>query len=512
MTIRLPFSLKNAHFSAISAFFFGLVVHFFALTNIIHNLDNIATPVGIGAGVASGRWFLELMGWSVAKFMVGSYNLHWLNGLAYLLILAVTAYFLVEVLEIRSRLFSILTGMALISFPAAAEIMVFRFTCIQYGVALLFSVLAVWVMKKWKYGFVLSVVLSGCALGVYQAFLPMTVALFVLVLLRQTLEGQEKVSRLFLRGVYYCGTILVTLVFYLLMVKVTSALYSGVIDGYQVADEAGKLNILELPQMVANAFVTFFTAPRYGYKIIQTTFMSLLYIGLGVAGLGVMGYILLGRVRKLENVLFAIFLCLAFPVAVNLVTIMSPDGAISTMMVYPYVLVMILPLLAMDVLLPDEKTAAFLKSMGTKGICLLLALLIFCNTYYANLNYQIAYYYTQQTENYMNGLITQVRMAEGYTPEKKWAFLGDISDPLLDNYWMELGEHLGYSRNFPVTYLLQFYSWESWINTYVGYTIPQAEAGEKAELRKLEEVKAMPIWPSQGSVQVIGDYVVIKCG
>jgi len=82
----------------------------------------------------------------------------------------------------------------------------------------------------------------------------------------------------------------------------------------------------------------------------------------------------------------------------------------------------------------------------------------------------------------MNGLITQVRMAEGYTPEKRWAFLGDISDPLLDNYWMELGEHLGYSRNYPVTYLLQFYSWESWISSYVGYTIPQAEAGEKAEL------------------------------
>lgn len=164
--------------------FLWLVVRFFALINIMHNLDSIATPVGIGADVSCGRWFLDLMGWSVAKFMVGSYNLHWLNGLAYLLILAVTAYFLVEVLEIRSRLFSVLTGMALISFPAAAEIIVFWFTYVQYGVALLFSVLAVWIMKKWKYGFVLSVQLGACSMGIYQAFLPVTVALFVLDLLR----------------------------------------------------------------------------------------------------------------------------------------------------------------------------------------------------------------------------------------------------------------------------------------------------------------------------------------
>lgn len=512
MTIQLPFSLKNKHFSAIAAFFFGLVVHFFALTTMLHNLDNIATPVGIGAGVTSGRWFLDLMGWGVAKFMVGSYNLHWFNGLVYLLILAAAAYFLVEVLEIRSRLFAVLTGMALISFPAAAEIILFRFTCIQYAVAMLFSIMAVWSMKKWKYGFVLSVLLSTCSLGIYQAFLPMTVSLFVLILLRQTLEGEEKVSRLFLRGVCYCCCIVAALVLYLLIVKVTTLPYANSLDTYQGMDQMGKMNLQDLPKLVVNAFVTFFTAPRHGYKIIQTTFMSLLYIGLGTAALGVMGYILIVRLRKLGNVLFAAFLCIVFPVAVNLVTIMSPDAGISTMMVYSYVLVMILPLLALDVLLPDENLAAFLRSAGKKGVCLLLGLLIFCNTYYTNMNYQIAYYHTQQTENYMNGLIVQVRMTEGYTPEKKWVFLGDIRDPLLDNFWMDIGEDLGYSRNYPVTYLVQFYSWESWISSYVGYSIPFAGDDEKTELRQTDAVKEMPVWPSQGSIKVIDDYVVIKLG
>ena len=512
MTIRLPFSLKNAHFSAIAAFFFGLVVHFFALTNVIQNLDNIATPIGIGAGVASGRWFLEFMDWGMAKFMVGSYNLHWLNGLAYLAVLALTAYFLVDTLEIRSRLFAVLTGMALISFPASAETIVYRFTCVHYGVALLFSVLAVWAMKRWKYGFVLSVLLGACSMGIYQAFLPVTVTLFVMVLLRQTLEGEEKVSRLFLRGVAYCGSILAAVVFYLLMVKITSALYSGAIDGYQVTEAAGELNVLDLPKMVVNAFVTFFTEPRHGYRIIQTTFMSLLYIVLGMTAVCGMGYILVGKIRKPENILFAAFLCLVFPVAVNLITIMSPDAVVSAMLVYSYALVMVLPLLVLDVLLPDEKPALWMQRLGKQGVCLLLALLIFCNTYYANLNYQIMYYYTEQAENYFNGMIIQTRMTEGYTPDKKWAFLGSVTDPVLDNYWMELGDHLGYTRTFPVTRLIQFYSWESWINTYIGYTVPMADGEEMAALRQTDAVKEMPCWPSQGSIKVIDEYVVIKLG
>ena len=49
--------------AAAAAVVYGFAVHLFALNNVLHNHDNIASqPGGYGAGVALGRWFLEILG------------------------------------------------------------------------------------------------------------------------------------------------------------------------------------------------------------------------------------------------------------------------------------------------------------------------------------------------------------------------------------------------------------------------------------------------------------------
>lgn len=510
MKDRFPVSLKNPHYGGISAFVFGLAVHFFALVNITHNYDSIATPSGYGAGVTSGRWFLEILGKITSKLLVGSYNLTWFNGIVFLLLIAAAVYFLVSVLEIRSRLLAVVTGMAFVSFPTAASMLFFRFTATYYAIALLFAVLAAWVLKNWKYGLIPSVLLTACGLGIYQAYMPITVAVFVLVLLRQTLSGEEKIRTLFVRGVYYCASIVLGLLAYFAAMKLALAMAGTQLDTYQGMDQMGKLNLAQLPGMVVNTFLSFFTAPRSRYDIVQNTLMELLY-GLALTGSGAMIlYILAARIRKAQWVLFAAFLCIAFPVAVNLIMIMSADSFIYTLMLYPFAMVLVLPLVVLDVLLEKPLKPECLGKWCRKAVVLVVAALIFCNTYFTNLNYQMQYYTTRQTENYMTGLITQVRMAEGFCPEKKWAFLGNIQDPLLDSYWSELSEHFGYGGNADISRLFQSYSWKSWIDSYVGYNIPAAGEEELAAIWQWEEVGSMPCWPSAGSIRVIDEYVVIK--
>ena len=55
---------KTPEFAAFAAaVVYGLLVHSFALNNILHNHDNIASqPGGYGMGVAMGRWVLEFFG------------------------------------------------------------------------------------------------------------------------------------------------------------------------------------------------------------------------------------------------------------------------------------------------------------------------------------------------------------------------------------------------------------------------------------------------------------------
>ena len=58
--------------------------------------------------------------------------------------------------------------------------------------------------------------------------------------------------------------------------------------------------------------------------------------------------------------------------------------------------------------------------------------------------------------------------------------------------------------------MLREYSWQNWISMYYGYALPWAEDSEVALLNNNEAVRDMPVWPSEGSIKVVDDYVIIK--
>ena len=52
---------KQTKATFLSACLFGIFAHIFVMTNAINNYDNIScTPKGIGTGITSGRWMLEI--------------------------------------------------------------------------------------------------------------------------------------------------------------------------------------------------------------------------------------------------------------------------------------------------------------------------------------------------------------------------------------------------------------------------------------------------------------------
>lgn len=68
----------------------GLAAHLFNLTNVLKNHDNMAM-YGYGAGIRSGRWFLQWIGELVGDVW-GNYNIPFFNGLLTIILLALCAY------------------------------------------------------------------------------------------------------------------------------------------------------------------------------------------------------------------------------------------------------------------------------------------------------------------------------------------------------------------------------------------------------------------------------------
>lgn len=490
-----------------SAFVLGLLIHGFGLVNVLHNYDDIwQQPMGYGTGLSSGRWLLTIAG----DFLMRqgfSFNLPLLNGVLFLLMVALCAGLIVEMLKIENRTSAALFGVFFAVFPAVTSALFFRYTAIYYGFSMLLAVLAAWVLQKNKWGLVLSAVFTAMSCGIYQAYVPITVTLLVLMLLRQSMEGEVEAKKLFSRGLYYCVALLFGILLYYLALKVSLVLYNTSLSNYKGIDNMGKISLGALPSLLKRTLGSLCKMPIYDYcGLANIPLLKIAYILLVLVMGGVIIYLMFTRVNKPGLRLLTVLLCLVLPFSLNFVVIMCPDTEIYTLMVSSISLMPCVGLMAVE-LLPENKKALLIQ----KCLMGILAVMIFAYGYYANVNYTSMYFSNRQVENYMNTLVTQVRMSDGFTPDKRWALLGDISDPLMEESLYDGWRNgVTYGGNRFSDDLLNQYSRMNWVTHYLGYKIPLASEEEKQNLWISEKVKAMPCWPSQGSIQVIGDTVVVK--
>ena len=128
--------------AALAALLSGLLTHAFALIHLLHNYDNILQqPKGYGAGITSGRWLLEILGDFNDAFVELNFNLSTMNGLGFLLFVALSTALIVDFLKIRNPVSAALAGVLMATFPTVCATLVFRYTAPYYGLSLLLSVL-----------------------------------------------------------------------------------------------------------------------------------------------------------------------------------------------------------------------------------------------------------------------------------------------------------------------------------------------------------------------------------
>ena len=208
--------------ASIITFFCGIGIHLFGLINVLHNYDDIyVRSTDYGAGLSLGRWVLDIVGNFFIKNEIG-YNLPYVNGAMFIMILAVTTGVLMKIFDLQSWKLGVMTGLSIVSFPAITSTLFFKYTTIYYGIAILFSVVAVWVLKIRKYGIIISSVCIAVSLGIYQAYLPLTIALLVLCLIKQILEENIDLKSFIKRGMSYCLSLIGGIVSLLYWLEIVS--------------------------------------------------------------------------------------------------------------------------------------------------------------------------------------------------------------------------------------------------------------------------------------------------
>ncbi|MBE5817459.1 MAG: hypothetical protein E7312_00210 [Clostridiales bacterium] len=501
---------KTPAFTAMTTtIIFGLIVHLFVLTNSIHNYDDIAVqPAGVGTSLPSGRWFLYILK-RIGDDTTGNFNLPWVNGLVFLLLISLTVAFLVSAFGIKNKLFASIIGAGLVSFPSITVVLFFKYTAPHYGLAILLGVIAVWVTDRWRYGFSISTVLIALTLGIYQAYFPWVVSIYLILLIKKAVEKETKAKNIIKKGFVYLGTMCVGLIEYFVVLKVMLKNTNTTLLDYQGISNMGKLPLSELPTLVFKAVKEFVLLPVKDYCSLATSpILRLSYLTLALISLTMIIILLKKNKKKPLDIIITITLCVLLPLAINLIVLMGA-AQVYTLMVLPFSLLLFVPIVLWDV---PQKEKAFGK--GTKVFSAIsigiLAVIIFFNSYFANINYSSMYFTNRQVENTMNSIITQIHMADGYTTDKRWAFVGTTDSTYFNQRpWGE--KHL-YGGQTDVATMLNQYSKIYWVYHYLGHRPIKIDGEELNLVGQLPEVVQMPVWPNNGSVKVIDEYVVIKLG
>lgn len=479
---RLPF---------LSALIAGLAAHGYAFGNKLLNHDEIESLFGKGATVTSGRWGLELV-----KVLFPDWSMPWIYGLISLTLIALAACLMLKILDIRTPAMRILLPALVVSFPSLTGNFCFMFTSSAYAWSFFLAVLAVYLFRdgEIKRGLI-SVPLLMLALGIYQAYISVAACMFLLLMLRDALDGEKSAAEIIRFGVKALAMMLLAVAIYYGVTQLVFRITGSEFNDYVTENVNGAVSLPRRVRMAYDAFLYIFTFRNF--YLISSEFSRYLHIALGILTVLACAYIAM-RGRKPLHALFAAFLLALLPLSICCMFLIMSQESIHTLVMYSFVSVYLLMGLA------AERVS---RASAPALLALPLAVIMMANVYFANMCYLKLTLQYENARAFYTVLAARVESEPGFDENCTLALVGK-QDNLLHSF-PELDTELfmGVNRD-----LVNIYSRENLIRYYLGFDLPFADAETAENLENDPRVAAMAEYPYDGSIQRIDDMLVVKLG
>lgn len=488
---------------------FGLAAHGLALTNVIAFHDNVHYFFSVGATYSSGRWFLGVLGSLFTRFF-GAPNCAspLFNGLICLILSGLSAWVLAEIMDVRSRSGLLLLSGLLVASPAVAGLFGYMFTAPYYLLAQLLCLSAAWVCQRrpdalgaGAGGFLLAL-----SIGIYQSYLPMGLCALLFAFAQELCRDEDSRARvLLLRVARYAGTAIGGFLLYFLFNQLFLHLKGAALDSYMGISQMGQNGLLPYIRRIPAAYHQFFFPGDgvWNVDLFPDNVRVLYYLcQILMAALWLPLIWKLLRASAAKGICIALVL-LCYPLAANLIYVMCGTyNEMHLLMVCSLIMVFVpLPFLAEHTVLPKPGKKA------VQRICAAVLALV-CLSYVRFDNFahtRMAVYQTRSIE-FFNRMVLRIESTEGYSPELPLAYVGDC--PNVETFQAVPG----FDRD-PLTPLLSHetflysYSWQEFVSFWCGFSPTEADP---AAFRDNAEVAAMPCYPADGSIRIIGGTVVVK--
>lgn len=494
-----------------SGLIIGLLAHLYKITNWLPNWDSLVFRYDAQNMVSLGRWFLPIV-----SAPSSYYDLPWLTGLLAIVFFSLGAVCICRIFDVKKTITAVLIGGVVVSFPTVTSVLLYNYVADAYAFSFLLACVAALLLTGSMWGDkkasgvakqITAAVLIALSVGIYQAYITVTIMLLLCYLIMEVLYGNNSVKQLLLQAVRFLITGVVGMVLYYLIHTIVVKVTGTELLEYQGFDSALSFTGLDLAGSLYTIKETFL-----GYFFDFSRGISVFAMINLVMVIASVGFYLAYMVKKKLPVAKIVILCAC--------GILLPIGAsvlclINSSMDYHNLMMMGFCMFYLFFLLPYEK-------VGERGpgqvkawmILMVSVILIFNQIVIANVSYHKLSMAYEKSYGTLIRIADRMEQTEGAETCSQILVLGALEDS--EAYSAILPPDITGTTDGVILRaddeVVGQSVFCSAINDYCGKNYQFLAGEEKLAFLEKMDVNSIPNWPAGESLFVMDQVIVIKLG
>lgn len=505
---------KHTKICLLSGLLVGWLTHFYMFTHKLPNWDDLNSIDEFGSGDYLGRWFLKFI-----HPLGGKYSIPAVHGFLFILCLSLAACFVLEIAQIRSATGAILVPTVMVTFPSVVSTMTFMFMAHTSGIAILMVCAAIYILRKYKHGWLPCMVMLICALGTYQSYISIAIALMLVGMIVDILKGKPAWETI-KHGILCVIVLGVGVAIYIGLCHIVNPNLEN--ETYGGVANMGQIAIPEMPKLIGRCYKRFLEYFLWKPFAFVTKTSQCMNIAVCVLAIVMFAYLVWKKqlYKKMWELVLCVVLCGFMPLAVAFIYFMAPDVDYSMLMLYAYVMIYVLVLALLDICMQEWNTKETKRQYlyARYGLTLITIGVIFVSCYTDYLVTNKAYMRMdmafQRVNNYFNRILVSVEAQDGYENGDQVTFVGNFyykDNPSILEFDFIDSESLRELSGVALENgLMTSGARDNFIRHYVGFNMAHLSEDDKKEIAATEAFKAMSVYPAAGSIQKLDNIWVVK--
>lgn len=498
----------------ITVIILGFITHITMLTETIMSQDGLWNSMKYSS---AGDWELTLGRWGIVlvEILNNFIKIPTIATISCIITMAISAIFLVEIFDFKSKISIIVSSAILILTPSFTATVLYVYTSFAYCFNMLLAILAICFLYKYKnkkIGFIFSCFCIMLSFSIYQSYIGVTIGLCIMLSIINLVKQNSSIKMVLFEIVKTAGAVIVGGILYYIITIILLKITGFELAAYKDTNSIGILDIfLNLKNSIIQAykdFGIFFMGDsviynaNYKRDILYLIFFILFAVLLSIKILKIEDK----KNIKLYKILLSGFLLAVMPLALNIVDVLVPNNKIY-----------ILTSTQMSLMIPF--VFAIMEEIDKKYIlkyATILCTIIIMGTYYLATHTS----YSALKMTYNQAYATTIRIMDrientpGYNKDLKILFGGIVGNnnfPRTSNlYGFTIGD-IANNVVFHGTYGGQLGTWENYLKVFLGINVIFCEDNVYRDIVTGPIYKnEMDVFPAQNSIRIMDGIVVVK--